>query len=145
MLPLHVPSIGADFWVGNLHKWACAPVGSGRTVGGPAVAKADALPRRVVGRARRLSEVLRPGRDRRRLGLAGHAGLRSGCSASLGWDRVRAHNEALVGWAQSRVAEILGVPPGDLRHDPGLSMALVRLPPGCADTPQQAQEIQDHW
>jgi isopenicillin-N epimerase len=42
------------------------------------------------------------------------------------------------------VAEILGVPAAGLRHDPGLSMALVRLPPGRADTPEQAREIQDY-
>ena len=29
MLPLEVPKMGVDFWVGNLHKWACAPVGTG--------------------------------------------------------------------------------------------------------------------
>jgi isopenicillin-N epimerase len=63
---------------------------------------------------------------------------------SLGWDRVRAHNEALVGWAQLRVAEILGIPTSGLRHDPGLSMALVQLPAGRADTREQTQRIQEH-
>ena len=29
MLPLDVAAIGADFWTGNLHKWACAPAGTG--------------------------------------------------------------------------------------------------------------------
>ncbi len=28
MLDLAVPRLGADWWVGNLHKWACAPKGT---------------------------------------------------------------------------------------------------------------------
>ncbi|MFH1570098.1 MAG: aminotransferase class V-fold PLP-dependent enzyme, partial [Gemmatimonadota bacterium] len=28
MLPVQVPQLGVDFWVGNLHKWACAPAGA---------------------------------------------------------------------------------------------------------------------
>ena len=143
MLPLDVPGIGADFWVGNLHKWACAPAGSGalwvtpqwrRQLLSPVVSwdEPDGFPRSFD----------RVGTDDVSAWLATPDSLR--VLGSLGWDRVRAHNEALVGWAQSRVAEILGVPPSDLRHDPGLSMALVRLPRGRADTPEQAQEIQDH-
>jgi isopenicillin-N epimerase len=62
----------------------------------------------------------------------------------LGWQRVRAHNEALVGWAQATVAEVLGVPSSELRHDAGLSMAVVRLPPGQAGTREQAQAVQQH-
>ena len=41
------------------------------------------------------------------------------------------------------MAEILGLPPRDLRHDPGLSMALLRLPPGTADSLEQALKIRD--
>ena len=143
MLALDVPGIGADFWVGNLHKWACAPVGSGALWVAPQWRRQLLSP--VVswgepdGYPRSFDWV---GTDDVSAWLATPDSLR--VLASLGWARVRAHNEALVGWAQSRVAEVLGVPPGDLRHDPGLSMALVRLPPGGADTPQRAQEIEDH-
>jgi isopenicillin-N epimerase len=28
MLPVHLGSLGADFWVGNMHKWVCAPKAS---------------------------------------------------------------------------------------------------------------------
>jgi isopenicillin-N epimerase len=63
---------------------------------------------------------------------------------SLGWDRVRAHNEALALWAQATVAEILGVPSQELRHDSGLSLAVVPLPPGVADNREAAQTLRNY-
>ena len=139
MLPLQVPEIGADFWVGNLHKWACAPVGTGALWVAPkwqeqmlslivSWGEAEGFP----------LSFQRVGTDDLTAWVAAPSSL--DVLASLGWDRVRAHNEALVGWAQERMSEILGSPPGELRRDAGLSMALVRLPPGLADTREQA-----HW
>ncbi len=140
MIPVQVPEIGADFWVGNLHKWACAPVGTGALWVAP------------QWQEQMLSLIVSWGEDEgfplsfQRVGtddltawIAAPSSL--DVLASLGWDRVRAHNEALVGWAQARVSEILGSPPGELRHDSGLSMALVTLPPGLADTREQAHRV----
>ena len=143
MLPLDVPKIGADFWVGNLHKWACAPVGSGALWVAPAW------------REKMLSLIVSWGEadgfplSFERVGTDDlTAWMASPCSlnvlGSLGWDRVRAHNEALVCWAQSTVSEILGSPPGKLRHDAGMSMAVVPLPAGVADTREQCHAIQEH-
>jgi isopenicillin-N epimerase len=142
MLPLEVPKIGADFWVGNLHKWACAPAGTGALWVAPAWrgqvlslvvswGEAEGFPRSFE----------RVGTDDLTAWVAAPLSLH--LLASLGWDRVRAHNEALVCRAQETVAEILGSPPDELRHDPGLSMALVPLPPGLADTREQAQSIKE--
>ena len=143
MLPLEVPKLGADFWVGNLHKWACAPPGTGVLWVAPAW------------RDRMLSLVVswgegegfptsfeRVGTDDLSAWLAAPYSLH--LLGSLGWDRVRVHNEALVRWAQATVAEILGMPAGELRHDAGLSMTLVWLPPGVAETREQAHSIQEH-
>jgi isopenicillin-N epimerase len=143
MLPLDVPSYGADFWVGNLHKWACTPAGTGALWVAP------------EWRERMLPLVVswgeldgfplsfeRIGTDDLTAWLA--APLALDLLGSLGWARVRAHNEALVCWAQATVAEALGVPSSELRHDAGLSMALVQLPPGAADTRERAKALQEH-
>ena len=143
MLPLDVPRIGADFWVGNLHKWACTPAGTGALWVAPAWrermlplmvswGELDGFP----------TSFERVGTDDLSAWLAAPLSLQ--LLGSLGWERVRAHNEALVGWAQATVAEVLGVPSGELRHDAGLSMAIVRLPPGWADTREQTQAVQKH-
>ncbi|HTT88739.1 MAG TPA: aminotransferase class V-fold PLP-dependent enzyme [Acidimicrobiales bacterium] len=140
MLALDVPSIGADFWVGNLHKWACAPVGTGVLWVTPAWhermlslvvnwGEAEGFPKSFerVGTDDLTGWIVAP----RSIELL----------ASLGWDRVRAHNEALVCAGQATVADMLGTRLDGLRHDAGLSMALVPLPPGLADTREQAQSL----
>ena len=143
MLPLDVPKLGADFWVGNLHKWACAPPGTGVLWVAPqwreqmlslvvSWGEAEGFP----------TSFERVGTDDLTAWVAAPGSLR--LLGSLGWDRVRTHNEALVVWAQATVAEILGLPASELRHDPGLSMAVVRLPPGIADTREQAHSVQRH-
>jgi isopenicillin-N epimerase len=142
MLALDVPGLGADFWVGNLHKWACAPAGSGALWVAPqwrqeilslivSWSEPDGYP----------SSFDSVGTDDLSAWLATPEALH--LLGSLGWDRVRAHNEALVGWAQSKVAEILGLPPRELRHDPGLSMALLLLPHGTADSLEEARKLRE--
>jgi isopenicillin-N epimerase len=143
MLPLDVPELGADFWVGNLHKWACAPPGTGVLWVAP------------QWREQMLSLVVswgetegfptsfeRVGTDDLTAWVAAPFSLR--LLESLGWDRVRAHNEALVVWAQATVAEILGQPASELRHDAGLAMAVVWLPAGFCETREQAHSVHDH-
>jgi isopenicillin-N epimerase len=62
---------------------------------------------------------------------------------TLGLDRVRAHNAALVAYGQRVVGAALGHRPTDL-PDPGhpdLSMRVVPLPAGVAATPEAAEEL----
>ena len=143
MLPLEVPRYGADFWVGNLHKWACTPAGTG------ALWVAPQWRERMVPLVVSWGELdgyplsfERIGTDDLTAWLA--APITLDLLGGLGWDRIRAHNEALVCWAQATVAEALGVPASELHHDAGLSMAIVRLPPGQADTREQAQALHEH-
>jgi isopenicillin-N epimerase len=143
MLALDMHAIGADFWTGNLHKWACTPAGTGALWVAPrwrpqmlslivSWGEQDGFP----------TSFERVGTDD--LSAWAAAPLSLDLLGGLGWDRVRQHNEALVRWAQATVAEIVGTPASELRHDDGLSMALVPLPPGWADTREEAQAIQEH-
>jgi isopenicillin-N epimerase len=143
MLPLEVPTYGADFWVGNLHKWACTPAGTGALWVAPqwrqhmvplviSWAELDGFP----------LSFERIGTDDLTAWLA--APITLDLLGGLGWDRIRAHNEALVCWAQATMAEALGIPESELRHDAGLSMAIVPLPPGRVETREEARALQEH-
>jgi isopenicillin-N epimerase len=125
-LPLAVDALGADFFVGTLHKWAFAP------------------------RSTAILVVAEPWRDRIRpvvvswsqpdgyparvehagtLDYTGWLAAPSGLFAlrTLGVDRVRAHNAALARYGQQVVGNALGLT--DL-PDPGgaLPMRLIPLP-----------------
>jgi isopenicillin-N epimerase len=143
MLQVDIPSIGADFWVGNLHKWPCAPAGTGVMWVTPAwqdrmlalvvsVNEAEGFP----------SSFDRVGTQDLSAWLAAPSALE--LLGSLGWERVRKHNEELVVWAQAAVAETLGIPESELHHDPGVSMAVVPLPAGLADTRKETSALGEH-
>lgn len=142
MLPLDMSAMKADFWTGNLHKWACAPAGTGALWVSPE--RRASMQSIIVSWGEQDGFPLsfdRVGTDDLSCWLAAPLALE--VLGNLGWDRLRRHNEALVVWAQATVAEILGVPAGELQHDTGLSMALVPLPAGLVDTREQAQALQD--
>jgi len=143
MLPLDVPKIGADFWSGNLHKWACTPAGTGALwVAEPWRPQMKSLVVYWAEPEGYPESFDRIGTDDQSAWVA--APLSLDLLGSVGWDRVRRHNEELVVWAQKTVAEILGTPPEKLRHDPGVSMAVVHLPAGKVTTREEAQAVQEH-
>jgi len=135
MLPIPVDSVGADFWVGNLHKWGYAPRGTAalvvtpqwRTRIEPLVVswQQDAgFPLRVEWQATLDYTAW----------LAAPVGLFT--LRTLGVERVRAHNAALAAYGQWVVGQALGVAPADLL-DPGgptVAMRLLPLPYGLATT-----------
>jgi isopenicillin-N epimerase len=141
MLPVDVTAIGADFWVGNLHKWAYAPRGTAAFAVAPrwrerieplAVSweHPDGFP----------GNVEFQGTQDPSAWLAAPVGLFTG--QSLGWPAVREHNAALAAYGQRVVGAALGLAPADLPDPgPGVSMRIVPLPPGLATTVEEASAL----
>jgi isopenicillin-N epimerase len=131
-LPAEVAAIGADFWVGNLHKWAFAPRGTAMLSVSPQWAPrmrpfveswqyADGYP----------VSMEFNGTDDFTGWLAAPAGI--AMLRELGVERVRAHNAALAHYGQQVVAKALGVAVDDPEPSP-LAMRLIPLPAGLGAT-----------
>jgi isopenicillin-N epimerase len=142
MLAVDLDRLGADFFVGNLHKWCCAPRGTA-----------------VLHAAERWRPTMRPlvaswgeaegfplafddtGTDDPTAWLSAPRALR--VLERLGLERLRRHNVELAVIGQLEVAASLGVAPADLPRDAAVSMQLVPLPDGVASTEAEAGALQD--
>ncbi|MEV6490607.1 aminotransferase class V-fold PLP-dependent enzyme [Actinoplanes sp. NPDC051633] len=144
MLPVDVNAIGADFWVGNLHKWAFAPRGTAL------LSVAPAWRRRID------PLVVSWEHDRgfpwhvESQGTLDYTAWLSAPSGlfvlrTLGVDAVRQHNAALAAYGQRVVADALGVAPEERPEpgDPAAAMRLVPLPTGIATTEPEASVLRD--
>ncbi|MHC4948316.1 MAG: aminotransferase class V-fold PLP-dependent enzyme [Planctomycetota bacterium] len=144
MLDLDVAATGAAYYVGNLHKWAFAPLGCAflwvrpdRRAGiHPTVIShyhGDSLAREFSWQGTR---DLSPW-------LCAEAGIDFG--RGLGWDRVRAHNHALAAWVQRLLCEAWGVTPATPADGRMLgSMTAVTLPDGLDRRFDDARAVRDH-
>jgi isopenicillin-N epimerase len=139
MLPVDVTAIGADFWVGNLHKWAFAPRGTAL------LAVAPAWRRRIEPLIVSWEQeqgfpmsVEYEGTIDYTPWLAAPAGLYT--LRTLGWEAVREHNAALVAYGQRVVGAALGVAPADMPQPalPEVAMRVLPLPAGLATTGPEA-------
>ncbi|MEU6824168.1 aminotransferase class V-fold PLP-dependent enzyme [Streptomyces atriruber] len=135
------PLAGApDFWFGNLHKWGYAPPGS--AVLAVAAAHRGRVPAPVPSweddRGFPRAVEYRATADYTGL-LAAPEGL--DLIASLGADRIRAHNSALAAYGAELLAELPGLAP--LPADERLAMRALRLPPGLARTPAEAAALRE--
>jgi isopenicillin-N epimerase len=156
MLAVDVSAIGADFWLGNLHKWAFTPR--------PTALLAVAPEHRAGMRAPVVSWEQASGYPVAHefagtldytAWLAAPAGVH--LLRTLGPDRVRTHNTDLAANAQRLIADTLAEhwPSGGQRTDllelaragllgsQAVSMRLVPLPPGIADDPDAARDLRD--
>lgn len=139
MLDVDVESLGVDFWIGNLHKWCCAPRGSAVLHAGerwrprllPLVASW------TVGFPTAFDDT---GTNDVTAWLAAPRALR--LLESLGLDRLRRHNVELAVAGQLEVAAALKVDPSDLPRDPAVSMQLVPLPDGLVSDDAGAAALQ---
>jgi isopenicillin-N epimerase len=145
MLPVDVAAIGADFWVGNLHKWAFAPRGTALLAVAPAWRRRiDPLVVSWQQDEGFPSAVEFQGTVDYTAWLSAPAGLF--VLRTLGADTVREHNAALAAYGQRVVGAALGLEPADL-PDPGApaaSMRVVPLPAGLATTVPEAHALRQH-
>jgi isopenicillin-N epimerase len=145
MFPLDLSAVGADWYVGNCHKWLCAPVGSGFLYAAPTVSpKPEPL---VIGWGQRPGKGDEPGLWQAEFewgGTRDYAAFLATADAidlaeSVGPARIAAHGHALAGYARRRLAELTGLEP-ICPDSPAFygSMAACPLPPGPAKPLQDA-------
>ncbi|MFE9421379.1 aminotransferase class V-fold PLP-dependent enzyme [Kitasatospora sp. NPDC006697] len=138
MLPVDLEVERADFWFGNLHKWAFTPRPT-------AVLAVSAAWRE---RVRPLTYSWEhaggfPGNVEWR-GTADYTGWLAAPTGlallhRLGLDRVREHNARLAEYGRRLLVERTGL--GELPASPGVSMGAVRLPAGVAETEEQVRPL----
>jgi isopenicillin-N epimerase len=144
MLPVAVAELGADFWVGNLHKWAFAPRGTAL------LAVAPEWRRRIEPLVVSWEQeqgfpvsVEFQGTVDYTPWLAAPIGLFT--LRTLGWEAVRSHNAQLAAYGQRVVGAALGLTPADLPQpaDPEVAMRVVPLPAGLAATSTDAVALRN--
>ena len=142
MLPLDIPSLGASYYTGNLHKWAASPKGTG-FLWVRKDRQADIHPLIVSHHYGEgfVAEFGWQGTRDLATWLAAPAGL--SFMAELGWDNVMTHNHAMATWVQRLLCKRWNVQPispvdGSLLG----SMASIKLPGKLADlTDSQALHL----
>lgn len=140
---LDLEALGADYYTGNLHKWAFAPKGAAFLH--VAAEHLDEVRPTVIshganaswpGRSRFLSEFDWTGTQDFTPWLCVPAALRFGAGLrDGGWDALRAANHALALRARDRLCESLGIEPPAPDDRVG-AMAAVPLPDGEGDKPE---------
>jgi isopenicillin-N epimerase len=142
MLPVDLSECAAEFYVGNLHKWACAPRGTAALfVAEPFQAEMESL---TVSWGE--EEGFPASFDQ--VGTTDYTAWIAAPSAldlleKIGWDAIRSHNADLAAYGQAVVAEALGIPLESLPPPGGLAMSTIALPAGVAETPEGALSLQD--
>jgi isopenicillin-N epimerase len=133
-----IAALGADYWVGNLHKWAYTPRGSAIlwTRPGARVTPGVLSWQLQDGYAASFDY---PGTWDYAGWLAAPDGLAHWQELG-GWPAV-ARLARLVSDGQQRVAGALGVPLGRLPAVPAPAMRLIPLPDGVISSPHQAEQF----
>jgi len=133
-----IAALGADHWVGNLHKWAYAPRGSAILWSRPGADVTPMVLSWALGSGYATSFDY-PGTWDYAGWLAAGDGLAYWASLG-GWDAVARHS-AMVAEGQQTVAGALGVTLEGLPPAPAPAMRLVPLPPGAVTSGGQADAL----
>jgi isopenicillin-N epimerase len=127
MLPLDLTSLAPDFWTGNLHKWPCAPRGSGVLYVAPRWrALIGSVPLSWRDGEGFPHSFTNPGTDDQSAWLAVPAAL--DFFDGFGWAAVRARNAALAAYGQRVAAAALGADLSGMPADDTLPMRVVPVP-----------------
>jgi isopenicillin-N epimerase len=151
MIPLNVRDIGAAYYTGNLHKWVCAPKGSGflhvrenRRAGVRPIAISHGANSERADRSRYHLEFDWTGTFDPSAWLAVPEAIRFiGSLLPGGWPEVMQRNHDLVLRGRDIVARALGITPPVPDSMIG-SMAALPLPPGDRNALQDALLEQFH-
>jgi isopenicillin-N epimerase len=123
-------ALGADYWTGNLHKWPCAPRGTAAVYAAPELRETlEPIPiswRRPEGYPHSFSKIATAD-------VTGWMTIPAALDffEDLGWDAVRARNNALAHAGQRLIADELGIAldgmPGGADKNYPLPMRLLPL------------------
>jgi len=140
MVPVNLDALEPDFWIGNFHKWVCAPCGSAGLWVAPqwrsGMRSLVVSWREFEGYPFSFSMI---GTSDPSPWLTAPEAM--AFMTRLGWEQVRQHNIALVGYGQRIIAEALGLDPDRLVAEPALSMRPLALPAGVAETKPDADAL----
>lgn len=134
MLDLDLASIGTDWYVGNLHKWVCAPLGAGFLWAAPS--------RRELTHPMTVSHWYGQGLTRE-FDWQGTKDVTAWITSaeaiswgdSIGWKSIQGQNHALAVWMQTELVKVWDVEPlTPLDGSMIGSMTTVPLPSGCPNT-----------
>ena len=144
MLPLDMHAYGRRLLDGQPSQVGLHARRHRRALGSAAMAGADALPHRLVGRTGRLPRIVRASRHRRPLGLVGRPQVaRTARGPGLGPHPQAQRRPGLLGTGQGRRNPWRARQRAEPRRR-GSAWLPVPLPLGWADTKEQAQAIQEH-
>lgn len=147
LLESPIAEADADFWVGNLHKYGCAPRGTAVLIARPEVADlAYPLIDSWGGELGFPDRFDHQGTLDLTSWLAAPVALEF-VEDAFGWDQVRTYTSDLAGWAQHLVATALSEASGeDCGADVGMAVGplrLVALPKGLATVHIEANGLRD--
>jgi isopenicillin-N epimerase len=139
MLPVDLRALQPDYWVGNLHKWVCAPKGAAVLYAAPEV-RAALLPLVTsYGYGEGFSaEFALSGTSDPTAWLAAPSSI--SLLGGIGWDRIRGYGQALVRYGQRVVCDAVGTEP-IVPDSMTAMMTLVPMPPGVADDRAAAESV----
>ncbi|MFF3619582.1 aminotransferase class V-fold PLP-dependent enzyme [Streptomyces sp. NPDC002467] len=131
---------GADFYFGNLHKWGYAPSGTAFLTVAPQHRRGV---RALVPSWEDEHGFPRSVENRATVDYTGWLAAPEGLDLlhRLDATKVRAHNSALAAHGAALLAEIPGITP--LPYDDALAMRALRLPPGVAETRDEAASLRE--